>query len=281
MGWVSGRQPDRRHERGRGLRHPGRGHHDARPAARRRARGPGAHRRPVRGELPGRPARPGRPGGLRGVRGREAGQLRRRPDQGRRRPLPRRRRARHAHRRRPTPRREDARDGASTRSSPRAARAAATPAPCRRRSCCPRSSTPSAADIPVLGAGGFHDGRGLVAALAFGADGIAMGTRFLLTAESHVPDNVKARYTAATVFDTVVTTALDGAPQRVIRTDVVDRIERSPEAAALPAGRCSPRCASARRRARRWARWSARAWPCAAPGPHAEPDGAWPPTRRC
>ena len=84
------------------------------------------------------------------------------------------------------------------------------------------------AEIPVLGAGGFHDGRGLVAALAFGADGIAMGTRFLLTQESHVPAVVKDRYTAATVFDTVVTTALDGAPQRVIRTDVVDRLERSP-----------------------------------------------------
>jgi NAD(P)H-dependent flavin oxidoreductase YrpB (nitropropane dioxygenase family) len=85
-----------------------------------------------------------------------------------------------------------------------------------------------AAEIPVLGAGGFHDGRGLVAALALGADGIAMGTRFLLTQESHVPAVVKERYTSATVFDTVVTTALDGSPQRVIRTDVVDRLERSP-----------------------------------------------------
>jgi NAD(P)H-dependent flavin oxidoreductase YrpB (nitropropane dioxygenase family) len=89
-------------------------------------------------------------------------------------------------------------------------------------------------DIPVLGAGGFHDGRGLVAALAYGADGIAMGTRFLLTQESHVPPVVKDRYTAATVFDTVVTTALDGAPQRVIRTDVVDRIERSPKLLRFP-----------------------------------------------
>jgi NAD(P)H-dependent flavin oxidoreductase YrpB (nitropropane dioxygenase family) len=88
--------------------------------------------------------------------------------------------------------------------------------------------------VPVLGAGGFHDGRGLVAALAFGADGIAMGTRFLLTAESHVPTAVKGRYTAATVFDTVVTTAIDGAPQRVIRTDVVDRIERSPRLLRFP-----------------------------------------------
>ena len=82
-------------------------------------------------------------------------------------------------------------------------------------------------EIPVLGAGGFHDGRGLVAALAYGADGIAMGTRFLLTQESRVPDAVKERYLAASVFDTVVTTALDGAPQRVIRTDVVDRIEKA------------------------------------------------------
>jgi hypothetical protein len=42
--------------------------------------------------------------------------------------------------------------------------------------------------VVVLGAGGFFDGRGLVAALAYGAHGIAMGTRFLLTAESQVPD---------------------------------------------------------------------------------------------
>jgi NAD(P)H-dependent flavin oxidoreductase YrpB (nitropropane dioxygenase family) len=90
------------------------------------------------------------------------------------------------------------------------------------------------ASIPVLGAGGFHDGRGLVAALAYGADGIAMGTRFLLTQESRVPDSIKARYVDATVFDTVVTTAIDGAPQRVIRTDVVDRIERSPRLLRFP-----------------------------------------------
>jgi NAD(P)H-dependent flavin oxidoreductase YrpB (nitropropane dioxygenase family) len=90
------------------------------------------------------------------------------------------------------------------------------------------------AEIPVLGAGGYFDGRGLVAALAYGADGIAMGTRFLLTQESHVPEAVKDRYTEATVFDTIVTTAIDGAPQRVIRTDVVDRIERSPRLLRFP-----------------------------------------------
>ena len=48
--------------------------------------------------------------------------------------------------------------------------------------------------VVVLAAGGFFDGRGLVAALAFGAAGIAMGTRFLLTKESRVPDAVKASY---------------------------------------------------------------------------------------
>lgn len=90
------------------------------------------------------------------------------------------------------------------------------------------------ADIPVLGAGGFHDGRGLVAALAYGADGIAMGTRFLLSAESRVPDDVKARYLAARVTDTVVTESLDGAPQRVIRTELVDRLIRSSAVTRLP-----------------------------------------------
>ncbi|HEV7723025.1 MAG TPA: nitronate monooxygenase [Iamia sp.] len=90
------------------------------------------------------------------------------------------------------------------------------------------------ADIPVLAAGGFHDGRGLVAALAYGADGVAMGTRFLLSAESRVPDEVKQRYLAAKVTDTVVTEALDGAPQRVIRTELVDRLIRSSAVTRLP-----------------------------------------------
>jgi len=81
--------------------------------------------------------------------------------------------------------------------------------------------------VPVLGAGGFFDGRGLVAALAWGAAGVAMGTRFLLTRESTVPDSVKARYLEAALTDTVVTRAVDGFPQRVIRTPMVDRLERA------------------------------------------------------
>ena len=82
-------------------------------------------------------------------------------------------------------------------------------------------------DIPVLGAGGFNDGRGLVAALSYGASGIAMGTRFLLTQESDVPDDIKAQYIKTPVTGTVVTKAIDGYPQRVIRTDVVNQLERS------------------------------------------------------
>lgn len=84
-----------------------------------------------------------------------------------------------------------------------------------------------AVDIPVVAAGGFHDGRGLVAALAYGAAGIAMGTRFLLTSDSTVPDAVKARYLAATVGDVTVTTAVDGMPHRMLRTDLVDALERA------------------------------------------------------
>ena len=59
----------------------------------------------------------------------------------------------------------------------------------------------AAVDIPVIAAGGFFDGRGLVAALAWGAAGIAMGTRFLLTRDSPVPDAVRRVYPAAGLID--------------------------------------------------------------------------------
>ena len=51
-----------------------------------------------------------------------------------------------------------------------------------------------AVDIPVVAAGGFFDGRGLAAALSYGAAGVGMGTRFLLTKDSAVPDAVKQLY---------------------------------------------------------------------------------------
>jgi len=89
-------------------------------------------------------------------------------------------------------------------------------------------------DLPVIGAGGFFDGRGLVAALAYGAAGIAMGTRFLLTSDSTVPDAVKRHYLERTVTDTIVTTRIDGAPHRMLRTEFVDGVERGRAIAALP-----------------------------------------------
>jgi NAD(P)H-dependent flavin oxidoreductase YrpB (nitropropane dioxygenase family) len=88
--------------------------------------------------------------------------------------------------------------------------------------------------VCVVAAGGYFDGRGLVAALAYGATAIAMGTRFLLTQESRVPDVVKSRYLETPVTGTVVSTAVDGAPQRVIRTELVDRLERAGRWWALP-----------------------------------------------
>ena len=84
-----------------------------------------------------------------------------------------------------------------------------------------------AVQVPVIAAGGFADGRGLVAALAYGAVGIAMGTRFLLTRESPVPDAAKAAYLKAGTDQIIVTTRLDGIPQRMVRTPLLDRIERS------------------------------------------------------
>ena len=82
-----------------------------------------------------------------------------------------------------------------------------------------------AVDIPVVAAGGFFDGRGLAAALAYGAAGVAMGTRFLLTSDSTVPDAIKQRYIEAGLDGTVVTRRVDGMPHRVLRTPLVDRLE--------------------------------------------------------
>ena len=81
--------------------------------------------------------------------------------------------------------------------------------------------------VPVVAAGGFRDGRGLVAALALGASGIAMGTRFLLTAESPVPDVTTARYLEAGVNDVLVSDRVDGLPQRVVRNELVRELETS------------------------------------------------------
>ena len=90
-----------------------------------------------------------------------------------------------------------------------------------------------AVDIPVIAAGGFFDGRGLAAALAYGAAGVAMGTRFLLTRESTVPDEVKRLYLDRDLNGTVVTTRVDGMPHRVLRTELVEHLERAAPAVGL------------------------------------------------
>ena len=84
-----------------------------------------------------------------------------------------------------------------------------------------------AVEIPVIAAGGYFDGRGLAAALAYGAEGIGMGTRFLLTRDSRVPDSVKQRYLSAGLNDTVVTAKVDGMPHRMLRSDLVASVEES------------------------------------------------------
>jgi NAD(P)H-dependent flavin oxidoreductase YrpB (nitropropane dioxygenase family) len=82
--------------------------------------------------------------------------------------------------------------------------------------------------VPVLAAGGFCDGRGLAAAIVWGADGVAMGTRFLLTQDSTVPDAAKQRYLAAGLSDTLVSDAFDGMPMRVLRSEAVAAIQAKP-----------------------------------------------------
>jgi NAD(P)H-dependent flavin oxidoreductase YrpB (nitropropane dioxygenase family) len=58
-------------------------------------------------------------------------------------------------------------------------------------------------DIPLLAAGGITDGRGLLAALALGADGVTVGTRLLLTEECPIHENLKQALVAATELDTL------------------------------------------------------------------------------
>jgi NAD(P)H-dependent flavin oxidoreductase YrpB (nitropropane dioxygenase family) len=82
-------------------------------------------------------------------------------------------------------------------------------------------------DIPVIAAGGFFDGRGLAAALSYGAAGVGMGTRFLLTRDSTVPEAVKQRYLDAGLDSTIVTTKVDGMPHRMLRTDLVESVEEA------------------------------------------------------
>ena len=78
--------------------------------------------------------------------------------------------------------------------------------------------------IPVVAAGGIADSRGFAAALALGADGIQMGTRFIATKECGVPENIKQVLLRSGPEDTVVTGNITGLPVRVIRNKLAEEM---------------------------------------------------------
>ena len=78
--------------------------------------------------------------------------------------------------------------------------------------------------IPVVAAGGIGNGRGLVAALALGAEGISMGSRFIVTQEAPVPLHVKQYLVEKTEADTVVTDNFTGVRCRVIRNEFAENL---------------------------------------------------------
>ncbi|MEB4613298.1 NAD(P)H-dependent flavin oxidoreductase [Leucobacter sp. M11] len=88
---------------------------------------------------------------------------------------------------------------------------------------------PAAADaisIPMIASGGFADGRGLAAALMLGADGINMGTRFMVSEESPVAQAVKERVVAASELDTNLILRTLRNTARVAKNSVSDEVVR-------------------------------------------------------
>jgi enoyl-[acyl-carrier protein] reductase II len=77
--------------------------------------------------------------------------------------------------------------------------------------------------IPVIAAGGFADGRGLAAALALGAEGVAMGTRLMTTRESPLHEKYKSLTQEKEVYDTLFSKRFDGILCRVMKTDAAKK----------------------------------------------------------
>jgi len=77
-----------------------------------------------------------------------------------------------------------------------------------------------AVSIPVVGAGGFGDGRSMAAALMLGAEGIQVGTRFVVAEESNAHDNFKKNILKANDLSTTVTGEITGHPVRVLRNQL-------------------------------------------------------------
>lgn len=89
--------------------------------------------------------------------------------------------------------------------------------------------TVDAVDIPVLAAGSIVDGRGLVAALGFGAQGVWMGTRFIASEEANAAKEFKEQILRAEGADTRITRCYSGKPMRVIANPYVEERERNPD----------------------------------------------------
>jgi len=81
-----------------------------------------------------------------------------------------------------------------------------------------------AVKVPCIGAGGYADGKGLAAALALGAEGIAMGSRLAATKEAEVADTVKETWVKASEEDTVIDPAFDGINCRVLRNRAAEEL---------------------------------------------------------
>lgn len=77
--------------------------------------------------------------------------------------------------------------------------------------------------IPIVAAGGVADGRGLMAALALGASGVAMGTRFMTTQESPLHANFKKLSIEKDINDTIFSDRFDGMLARMMKTDAAER----------------------------------------------------------
>lgn len=82
--------------------------------------------------------------------------------------------------------------------------------------------------IPVVAAGGIADGRGLVAALSLGAEGVWCGSMFLLTPEATFTEGQKDRVIAATERDAVITKGLSGKTMRQLRTEITKSWDQGP-----------------------------------------------------
>jgi len=85
----------------------------------------------------------------------------------------------------------------------------------------------AAGDIPVLGAGGIYDGRGVAAALAFGAQGVWVGTAFLVADEGGLPDGLKDQIVEASTGDMRVSPYWTGKTVRAVRNAVSEAWEES------------------------------------------------------